>query len=212
MNTRFPIAAVVSILFLHVHASLQAQEIVRAGTFEIGGAMQWFGGQTVDGTFDGRSGDLRMDDLLGGGFHFGYNITDQFNINTEMIFSRAELDFASEGTRLSDKADFISWTVNLDYYILPTRFTPYVSAGLGFWTLENQHEDHGWYYYVDVDRELPLSEVDFVWNVGGGLRWDPIDHLYLKLAYRLSGTELEYADDYMLLHSVLFTVGYSIGN
>jgi opacity protein-like surface antigen len=210
MNARISITAVFSILFLHLSSPAHAQEIVRAGTFEIGGAVQWFGGQTVDGTFDGRSGDLKMDDLFGGGLHFGYNITDQLNINTEMIFSRAELAFSSEGTRVSDKADFIAWTVNLDYYILPTRFTPYVSAGLGFLSLENQYEDYGWYFII-VDRELPVSEVDFLWNVGGGLRWDPIDHLYLKLAYRLSGTELEYADDYMLLHSVLFTIGYSVG-
>jgi opacity protein-like surface antigen len=209
MNARLLVCAVFTIISFH--SSVQAQYLSRAGTFEVGGAMQWFGGQTVDGTFDGRSGDLKMDDLFGGGLHFGYNITDQFNINTEMVFSRAELDFTSDGTRLSDKADFISWTMNLDYYIFPTRFTPYVSAGLGFWTLENQYDDHGWYYVI-VDRELPVSEVDFVWNVGGGLRCDPIDHLYLKLAYRLSGTELDYADEYMLMHSVLFTVGYSIGN
>ena len=210
MNARLVAGAVISILIAH-SASVQAQEIVRAGKFEVGGAVQWFGGQTVDGTFDGRSGDLKMDDLFGGGLHFGYNITDQLNINTEVIFSRAELAFTSAGTRVSDKADFASMTVNLDYYIFPTRFTPYVSAGLGFLSLENQHEDYGWFYVI-VDRELPVSEVNFLWNVGGGLRWDPIEHLYLKLAYRLSGTELDYADDYMLLHSVLFSVGYSIGD
>ena len=210
MSSRLLVCAVFSILSLHP-LSVQAQEIVREGKFEIGGAVQWFGGQTVDGTFDGRSGDLKMDDLFAGGLHFGYNITDQLNINTEVVFGRADLSFSSGGARVSDKADFAAMTVNLDYYILPTRFTPYVSAGLGFLSLENKYEDDGWFYII-VDRELPVSEVDFLWNVGGGLRWDPIDQLYLKLAYRLSGTELEYADDYMLLHSVLFSVGYSVGN
>jgi hypothetical protein len=36
-----------------------------------------------------------------------------------------------------------------------------------------------------------------------------MDHLYIKLAYRLSGTELQYADKEMLLHSVMLTVGYT---
>ena len=211
MNARLSIAAVCSIAVLHVCSSIQAQEIVRAGKFEIGGAVQWLGGQTVDGTFDGRSGDLKMDDLFGGGLHFGYNITEQLNINTEVIFSRADLAFSSEGERVSDKADFASFTVNLDYYILPTRFTPYVSAGIGFLSLENQHESDGWFYVI-FDRELPVSEVNFLWNVGGGLRWDPIDHLYLMLGYRLYGTQFDYADDYMLLHSALFTIGYSVGD
>ena len=83
------------------------------------------------------------------------------------------------------------------------------SAGLGLLSMNNEYDHDYWYCCYPQDQEIRISEVDFLWNVGVGLRWDPIDHLYVKLAYRLTGTELEYADEYMFLHSVMLTVGYS---
>ncbi|MGZ8920575.1 MAG: outer membrane protein [Limisphaerales bacterium] len=186
------------------------QDVSRAGKFEIGGAFQWFGGETMDGSVEGEAGDLKFDDVFTGGLHFGYNISEQLNLNTEFVFGTTDLSFSNAAGRVSDKADFLAWTVNVEYYVLPTAFTPYVNAGIGIIGLENEYESDGWYAYRR-DRELPLSEVNFLWNVGAGLRWDPIDHLYLKLGYRLNGTQFDYSDEYMLLHSVLFTAGYSFG-
>lgn len=185
-----------------------AQE-VRFGKFEIGGAFQWFAGQTVNGDVGGTGGRLKVDDIFSGGLHFGYNFTEQLNVNTEFVFGEADLSYSSAGGSRSDDASFFAWMVNLDYYILPTRFTPFVSAGIGLLGLTNEYEDDYWYYYYWDDRELPIDEVNFIWNVGGGVRWDPIDNLYLRLGYRLNGTQLEYADEYMYVHSVILAVGYS---
>ena len=207
MNSRLLSASVFCAILLPI-VELHAQA-PRAGKFELGGAFEWFGGQTIDSRIGDVSGELELDDLFTGGIHFGYNFTDQLNINTEFVAGVADLTFTGAGTRLTDDADFVAWTVNLDYYILPTPLTPYISAGVGLISLDNEYYDDYWWYISTRDRELPVSEVNFLWNLGAGLRWDPIDHLYLKLSYRLNGTDLNYGDEYMLLHSVLFTIGYT---
>jgi opacity protein-like surface antigen len=188
----------------HIHA-----QGPRAGKFELGGAFEWFGGQRIDSRIGDQSGELELDDLFTGGIQFGYNFTDHININTELMGGVADLTFSGDGVSLSDEADFIAWTVNVDYYILPTRLTPYVSAGVGLISLDNEYYDDYWWYVYPRDRELPVSEVNFLWNAGAGLRWDPIEHLFIKLAYRLHGTDLNYGDEYLLMHSVIFTIGFS---
>ena len=208
MRSRMLSVSVSCAILLTADFDLSAQG-PRAGKFELGGAFEWFGGQTIDSRISDVSGELELDDLFAGGIHFGYNFTDQLNINTEFVGGSADLTFTGGGIRLTDDADFIAWTVNLDYYILPTPFTPYVSVGVGLISLDNEYYDDYWWYVYPRDRELPVSEVDFLWNVGAGLRWDPFEHLYLKLSYRLNGTDLNYGDEYMLMHSVLFTIGYS---
>jgi opacity protein-like surface antigen len=191
-------------------AQFNLQESARTGTFEVGGMVQWFSGETVDGRFNGRDGDLELEDLFGGGITFGYHINEHLAVNTDLVFSRAEMNFAAPGVRtLHDDADFFAWTVNLEYYILPTRFTPFLTAGIGFLYMDNWYDDDYWYYCCGApDREILISETDFLWNVGGGLRWDVTDNVVLKLGYRIYGTELEYADEHMFMHSALLSVLY----
>ncbi len=191
-----------------VSAQLRLRESGRTGTFEAGGLVQWFSGETVDGRVRGYNGDLELEDLVGGGFTFGYHINEYLNVNTDFFFSNADLNFVVPGVgSLHDDASFFAWTVNLDYYILPTRFTPFLTAGIGVLLMDNWYDD---YYYCCgfPDREIPISEADFLWNVGGGLRWEVTDNVVLKLGYRLYGTELEYASEHMFMHSGTLSILY----
>ena len=198
--------AVFTLTASSAHAQLRLAPSGRTGTFELGGVIQWFSGDSANGTVRGANGDLELDDLVGGGMNFGYNINEHLNINTDLTFSNADIDFFAPQGSLHDDADFFAWTVNLDYYILPTRFTPFLTAGLGFLYMDNWYDS--WYccYTPSFDTAIPISETDFLWNVGAGLRWDVADNIALKLSYRYYGTELEYANDYMFMHSVLLSV------
>src|SRR5688500_13566490 len=80
-------------------AQFNFQESGRTGTFEVGGTAQWFSGETVDGRFGGRDGDLELEDLFGGGISFGYHINEHLAINTDLVFSRADMNFVSPGVR-----------------------------------------------------------------------------------------------------------------
>src|SRR3954466_2856349 len=199
-----PLVCLANFLF-----SASASDFHRAGMFEVGGVFQGSFGQTVRGQIEGIHGDLQLDDLFAGGINFGYHITDYLSVNTDLLGTQADLRFRGSGFDLHDDAPAAIWTVNLDYYILPTRLTPYLSAGIGLLSMDNQYDDNYYYCCYPQHQEIHISEIDFLWNVGIGLRWDPLDHLYLKLGYRLSGTELEYADEYMYIHNIMLTVGYS---
>jgi opacity protein-like surface antigen len=189
-------------------AQFGLQESARTGTFEVGGTVQWFSGETVDGHFAGRDGELELEDLVGGGINFGYHLNEYLNINTDLVFSSADVNFFSPGVRsLHDDADFFAWTVNLDYYILPTRFTPFLTGGIGLLYMDNWYDDY-WYCCYPPQQEIPISETDFLWNVGGGLRWELTDNIVLKLGYRLYGAELEYANEHMFMHSGLLSILY----
>jgi opacity protein-like surface antigen len=186
-----------------------ASDFHRAGMFDLGGVFQGTFGDTVKGNINGTEGDLELDDLFAGGVNFGYHITDYLRVSTDLLGTEADLRFKSGGVELHEDAPAAIWTVNLDYYILPTRFTPFLSAGVGLLSMDNRYNDDWCCCCYPDHNEIDVSEVDFLWNLGAGLRWDPMDHLYIKLAYRLSGTELQYGDKEMLLHSVMLTVGYT---
>jgi opacity protein-like surface antigen len=197
-----------SLVLVLICSSGFAADFSRAGTIEFGGVFKGFAGKTVDASIERRSGDLELDSIFGGGINLGYHFSDHLNVNTDFVFSRADVSFSGSGLDLEDDADFLAWMVNLDYYILPTRFTPFVTGGLGLLSLNNENDDD-WFVFYPQRREISLSEVNLLWNAGAGVRWDPIEHLYIKLAYRLNGTELEYSDEHTLLHSVILAIGYS---
>ena len=201
--------AVCSIVAPSALAQFRFQESGRTGTFEVGANVQWLSGETVGGHFGGRDGELELEDLFGGGINFGYHINEYLNLNTDFLFSNADVNFNSPGVRsLQDDADFFAWTVNLDYYVFPTRFTPFLTAGLGFLYMDNWYDDYWYCCGYPPHQEIPISETDFLWNAGGGLRWEISDNLVLKLSYRIYGTELEYADEHMFMHSGLLSILY----
>jgi hypothetical protein len=49
-----------SLTLTSARAQFGLQESARTGTFEVGGTVQWFSGETVDGHFAGRDGELEI--------------------------------------------------------------------------------------------------------------------------------------------------------
>src|SRR5688572_813891 len=109
---------VCSVIASSALAQFRFQESGRTGSFEVGATIQWLSGETVDGRLGGRDGDLELEDLFGGGMNFGYHINEYLNLNTDLFFSNADINFVSPGVgSLHDDAEFVAWTVNLDYYV-----------------------------------------------------------------------------------------------
>lgn len=95
------------------------------------------------------------------GVGVGYNVIDQININ-------ASLAGGSIGAGVGDvdvSTGLFTGHLGVDYNILKTRLTPYLTAGGGF-------------YYVPI-----ASTTLYSLNVGLGCRWDFNDRWFAKAAY-----------------------------
>jgi hypothetical protein len=108
-------------------------------------------------------------------------------------------DVFSSTIRIDD-ATLFGGNVNLNYNVLKRRFTPVITAGLGFRN------------YSASD----LNETDPAVNVGAGLRWDITDHFFIKAVGGVTWTELQNENFYnlftgqgsILIKSASLSVGY----
>ena len=111
----------------------------------------------------GQYGHIALADVSTGevGLGLGYNVIDQINVNASLAagFVGAGVGDVTVSTGL------VSGHLGLDYNILRTRLTPYLTAGGGF-------------YYVPV-ASTTLASID----IGVGCRWDFNDRWFAKAAY-----------------------------
>jgi len=167
----------------------------RAELFGIVGPMS--GDETE---YEDLSADVEFDDTVLGGFGYGYNLDDHFNINTELLFGSTDIDGQAIGIPLGGDADILIWNVNADYNFFKGRFTPVISGGIGIVRLDGDLEAPG----VPSER---FDEANFSYNLGAGLRWDLEQNIHMKAMYRWLWTELEEADNQMHFDGLYFAVG-----
>lgn len=111
----------------------------------------------------GQYGEITLAPVssLQAGAGFGYNIIDQLNINADV--EGGSLGAGALG--ISVNTTLMSGHVGLDYNILRTRLTPFITVGAGL-------------YYLPV-----ASTTLYSGDVGIGCRWDFNDRWFAKLAY-----------------------------
>jgi opacity protein-like surface antigen len=142
------------------------------------------------------AGKIEDTELFGGGL--GFNLNDHLNINGDLTVGRTEVVLSPPG--FPDIHYFTQgvtlWlgNINLDYNILKNRLTPLVTGGIGFAKWRNHEEGVG--------------ETHVSYNVGAGVRWDFCDSLALRVIYRATWTELEYADDTLQFNGVVASLIY----
>lgn len=167
-----------------------------------GGKWEIFGfGRYLAGDETSSSGiELEFDGIQTLGIGVGYSFNDYLNLNGDIWFGSSETkvtpprySFAQE---ISFDTDFSALDINLDYNILKSRITPVLSAGIGVVTVDG-----------DIAGER-FDESNFSWNVGAGLRWDIIDHMLLKITYRLVSTKIEDTTDPLILRGAELSLGY----
>lgn len=152
-----------------------------------------------------RSGDttsrsdikLELDDAFAIGFGAGYNFNEYVNLNTDIFSSSMDATKDAFGTKSETNITVFSWDLNLDINILKKRFSPLITGGVGLIKFSG-----GW------ESGYTFRETDFSYNIGGGLRWNG-EHLLIRAVYKATLTNLEDADNSLLLNGIVFSIGYT---
>ena len=206
-TTKLSTITIISLLVFTMTAGLcSAQEWSRKGKTELFATIQKMGSEKVEYSYLDKLPVnqlpviLEMDSTSSYGFGFGYNLSDHWNINTDMLFGSADTDVKIvDDTVETADMDYILWDINVDYNIWKSRFTPLVTGGIGLM-------DFG----IDTTATGvgKVHESNFSYNLGAGVRWDVKDNLLLKVIYRTTWTELNNADNDQKFDGVSLSVAY----
>lgn len=151
----------------------------RSGKWEISFILQ----QTDDTDFEFDT-DITLDveEQIGWGFQFGYNIDQHWNLSFAMDSYKADYDTSGVVDEDGNPSDFrhemdsFSGQFNGTYHFMTGRFTPYVEAGLG-WTYLDSNVSNGRYYYscgiyYCSYRSDSYDDSSFSYHTGVGLRYE----------------------------------------
>jgi len=152
---------------------------------------QFAAGDDTSATAAGLDFDVDYDDSFGIGVGIGRNVNDYVNINGTLLIGEASVDISRGSFSASDDATLVAPDINIDWNILDTDVTPFVTAGAGLMM-----------FFGDD------NETDFSYGAGAGLRWDISHDAFLKVWYRAKWFELDETDDSLMLHT--FNVGIGI--
>lgn len=163
-----------------------------------------FGGEllyqaTGDINFDGGS-SADLDDDVGIALTFGYRFNSRFELLFGLDWNTVDYDFvvapgdSAAGLGFSGRGDLESFTprVGLNFNILETDLTPYITGGLGWAFIDTNIPDappqtacwwDPWWGYYCGTFQSTRSIDELVYNVGAGVRWDVGDTISLRLAY-----------------------------
>jgi len=200
-TTKLSTITIISLLVFAMTASLcSAQEWSREGKTELFGTLQMMGTETIEYSYPSvQPVTFDMDSTIMYGFGFGYNLSDHWNINTDLLFGSADTDVKVSGATVETAdMDYILWDINIDYNIWKSRFTPLLTAGIGLM-------DFG----IDTTSNAgKVHESDFSSNLGAGVRWDIRDDLLLKVIYRSTWTEVHDADNDQRFDSISVSLAH----
>ena len=154
----------------------------RAGKVEAFAIVQGFLGSSETSSENIPGGGAEFDDTAMFGFGLGVNLTDHINLNMEVTFGSTDLTLSAPGfTSATSSMDTTSFLFNVDLNMLKTRFTPFVTTGLGVMDFNGDFNEND--QFVEV-------ETNFSYAFGGGLRWDINNKTFMKLLYRRMFTKL----------------------
>jgi len=175
-------------------AVCSAQDYSRKGKSEIFGMFQTMGSDTVKETITGLKLPLEFDSTTIYGFGIGFNATDHWNMNTDLLFGSTDASMTYLGNTTVMDTDLFLWDINVDYNIMANRLTPLVTAGIGFFNVSGSSGG--------------FDETHFSYNIGAGGRWDITDNILVKAVYRITWTELDDTDKSLQLDGVCLSVAY----
>jgi opacity protein-like surface antigen len=157
-------------------------------------------------TVSGQSGgSLRINNDWSSGFGFGYNINDNFQINGLFSWSYRSYDATivqTDGTtrNYSNYMDTSTIGVNGIYYFMGGKFTPFISAGIGYTYIDTNIQSgtgstscwwDPWYGYVCSSYNNTKTESDWSYNAGIGVRFDVNRSFALQGSYQKTWLEAD---------------------
>lgn len=180
----------------------------RGPGWDFGGEVLWQDAQNLD--FEGGS-SADIDDDLGLALTFAY----RFNARLELLFAldwnQIDYDFeviedsALPGVQgFSGSGDLETWIprVGLNFNLLETDLTPFITAGVGWAFIDTNIPDSPpytscwwdpWYGYWCGTFQSTRSVDELMYNAGVGARWDLGDSITLRLAYEKHWIEVDSA-------------------
>lgn len=136
--------------------------------------------------------DLKFDfddDALWG-FGLAYHLNSHFSVRAEFTAGYPDYEASWNGETLHGESFVQEGRFNLDFHLLETPMTPYVSGGLGYFYVDTgiPTGPPGYYYWWDyywgsvVSVYQPTyTDTFFTLNAAVGLRWDVSDEFFIKI-------------------------------
>jgi opacity protein-like surface antigen len=179
-------------------------EFSRQNRFEFYGAGQYLhqGDTEFSDPYYGTV-KLKLDDTGLGGFGMAYHFNDFLSLHSDFMlgpatFSASAPNFGSWS--IGHDAFIQSGRFNVDWNMINRRLTPFITAGIGYQYMQVEQNHH--YYYYDY-----YYETDFTWNVGGGLRWNITDNLFIKVTGGAQWLQYEDAKNITTQIEAFFAIG-----
>ena len=165
----------------------------RGKTWEVALGAHGMRSETID--FPGGS-SIKLDKDTGFGFGFAYNFTSFFSLGAsfegfepDYHATIASSDPMQAPDRFSGNVRLTTAMLDATLYMLPRRFTPYVSAGVGFTNVDTDVPRgpplvgcwwDPWYGYVCDYFVRTQQEDEFAYRAEAGLRWDITPFFFIK--------------------------------
>lgn len=154
---------------------------------------------------------LSLEDDLGWGFGFSYNMNEKFSLG--FLMSWRSISYTATYFAATDLVDPLYYSGWLDvgtisamgqWNILPSTFTPYVNGGIG-WTLVDTNivasyqtgcwYDPWWGYVCDgYASTYGTDAASFA--AGAGIRIEPNDTVFIQVGYEMDWLDIDGVDGF----------------
>jgi opacity protein-like surface antigen len=134
---------------------------------------------------------------VGGGIGAAFHFNDYLSVNTELGGGSMDTTVIdTTGTIGSVDLSFFEWKVGMDYNILKTRLTPFLSPAIG---LQSQSADVA---------GVSIQESVLTYGIGAGLRWDISERFLAKASYRMDWASFEDTTTSTRFDGFVIALGY----
>ncbi|WFB34936.1 outer membrane beta-barrel protein [Kiritimatiellota bacterium B12222] len=184
-------------------ASAQAELSNRMGTWDMGLPFSF----SLSDTINGQGGSqIKLKDGFGFGFLANYHFTNQFSLGGSFMwesrdYTATTVNDEGESNKYSNLMDSSTIALNATYYVLPGKFTPFISGMLGYSFVDtnvpNGLPDTNCYYdpwwgYVCNSYVPTKTEDGFSYGVGLGLRGEFSESFAVQLSYNRTWMDIDY--------------------
>lgn len=166
----------------------------RAGRWDFTLQPQYTDSTTVSGN---NGSGATIQGAWGFGFGFAYNFDNHFALGGDFYWSNANYRstaapaVGNAGSAYTVSGNLVSNTLRMNgtWNLLPTSFTPFVSAGIGATYVDTNIPDgppsnvcwwDPWWGYYCGSVVPTKSNTYFSYNAGAGLRWDVNRAIFLR--------------------------------
>lgn len=177
------------------HVATAEEPFERGGKWFVTTGAQYLTSESTSFDVDGVEAQLAMENAFTGGVGVGFDLSDHFTVGLDVGAGSATLNATARGASLSESATLLAANSYLDWNVLKGRFTPLLTANVGFLNLSG-----------DVGG-TSAGETDFSFGFGGGVRWDFSDRWFAKAVYRLNWTEFQGFEEMTMVHGAAVMLG-----